>query len=603
MKLLKGNNMELLKTLEDNSVDSCVTDSPYGLKFMGKKWDYEVPSKEFWEEIYRVLKPGGHVLSFGGTRTYHRMVVNMEDAGFEIRDCISWLYGSGFPKSLNIGKQVDKIQGNEREVVGERELQGTAIHDGNHRREGMDTIDITKGTSPQEGWGTGLKPATEKICVARKPEEILEGTALNLIYKIKTEIWKLYVNVVEKNLESSSVDSKEEMLNIAHTIVGRKKNIQEDLQDVMDMLQSKLMVNFNLSIVSSWLNILGDLSQRMSKYTTEMKSSLIIELKTLNSLEWQNILENITHLQDSQINGDNMSVSIVEKHFQDVLRKLQAIQILYVEESVSSNILPIKNLQKDGVDEELICMARKPISEKTITDNVLKWGTGGINVDGCRIGTEDNLNGGGYSKGFKGSSFQAYGAKLDFKQPEGRFPANIILDEEAAKALDNQSGVSRSGIKGIRKSDGFNENSYGIGIGVKKGEENGEYGDKGGASRFFYVTKVSKKERNLGLDGFEEKASMITMDGLLNTPQQRNTQNPKKNNHPTVKPINLLTYLVRLVTPTNGIVLDPYMGSGSTGIATLLEGFDFIGMELDEDYFKIASQRISKWEEYKKILK
>lgn len=597
MKLLKGNNMELLKTLEDNSVDSCVTDSPYGLKFMGKKWDYEVPSKEFWEEIYRVLKPGGHVLSFGGTRTYHRMVVNMEDAGFEIRDCISWLYGSGFPKSLNIGKQVDKIQGNEREVVGERELQGTAIHDGNHRREGMDTIDITKGTSPQEGWGTGLKPA-----------------------------------------------------------------------------------------------------------------------------------------------------------------------------------------------QELICMARKPISEKTITLNILKWGTGGINVDGCRIETQDNLGGGAYTcKNNMGTANYALkdGRKTlpknnlgDFKQPEGRFPANIILDEEAAKALDNQSGMSRSGIKGIRKSDGFNENSYGIGIGVKKGEENGEYGDKGGASRFFfkasynfleqneykmkneclnnyklaqyveqsglnisqiteliaqtnveerlknklvllvrsalnlsekcvmyivanivaiatenmaspltqdfiqelenyiliqnlahiveiqdnidttpttqslmklfgsvlpvieknikqdtlvkeeqkseqnkstyrfvYQAKVSKAERNMGLDGFEEKKAYELNNrkegssGMERRPGEGGN-NPylsissnRKNTHPTVKPINLLTYLIRLVTPKGGIVLDPYMGSGSTGIATLLEGFDFIGMELDEDYFKIASQRISKWEEYKKILK
>src|ERR1035437_10967560 len=117
-KLLLGDNIESLSKLPDNSIDSIVTDPPYGLKFMGKKWDYQVPSVEFWKEVYRVLKPGGHVLSFGGTRTYHRMVVNLEDGGFEIRDCISWLYGCGFPKSVNIGKAVDKIQGNEREVVG-----------------------------------------------------------------------------------------------------------------------------------------------------------------------------------------------------------------------------------------------------------------------------------------------------------------------------------------------------------------------------------------------------------------------------------------------------------------------------------------------------
>lgn len=380
MKLLKGDNLELLKTLEDNSIDSIVTDPPYGLKFMNKKWDYSVPSKEFWEEVYRVLKPGGHVLSFGGTRTYHRMVVNLEDAGFEIRDCISWLYGSGFPKSMNIGKQVDRIQGNEREVVGERELQGTAIHEGNHRPEDMNTIPITKGTSPQEGFGTGLKPA-----------------------------------------------------------------------------------------------------------------------------------------------------------------------------------------------QELICMARKPISEKTITDNVLKWGTGGINIDGCRIGSDIiKIRGGGreFKDGFNGGWKNNCG-----NVNVGRFPANIILDEEAAKVLDSQSGISKSS----------------------------------GASRFFYVAKALSKERDLGLgEGFEEKDKFEDKSQMFQNVEDGSFAREikkVKNNHPTVKPINLLIYLVRLVTPPNGIVLDPYMGSGSTGIATLLEGFDFIGMELDEDYFKIASARIDKWEEYKTILK
>ena len=110
-KLMLGDNIQSLQKLPDNSIDSIVSDPPYGLSFMGKKWDYDVPSVEFWKEVYRVLKPGGHILSFGGTRTYHRMVVNIEDAGFEIRDQIMWLYGSGFPKSHNIGKAVDKLQG------------------------------------------------------------------------------------------------------------------------------------------------------------------------------------------------------------------------------------------------------------------------------------------------------------------------------------------------------------------------------------------------------------------------------------------------------------------------------------------------------------
>jgi DNA modification methylase len=167
-KLRQGDNLELLKKLPDNSIDAVVSDPPYGLSFMGKKWDYDVPSVEFWKEVYRVLKPGGHVLSFGGTRTYHRMVVNIEDAGFEIRDQIMWLYGSGFPKSHNIGKAVDKIQGNEREVVGEKEQTGakfkswsddpeqTRWHNQGFNKLDGKTFGITKGQSKYEGWGTAL---------------------------------------------------------------------------------------------------------------------------------------------------------------------------------------------------------------------------------------------------------------------------------------------------------------------------------------------------------------------------------------------------------------------------------------------------------------
>ncbi|NBO22778.1 site-specific DNA-methyltransferase [bacterium] len=154
-----GNNIELLKKLPDNSIDSVVTDPPYGLSFMNKKWDYDVPSVEFWQEVYRVLKPGGHVLSFGGARTYHRMVVNIEDAGFEIRDQIMWLYGSGFPKSLNVGKAVDKLEGNEREVIdklfpdGSKPRQSQQLKIYNDDEKYIGAPKYTKGQSDWEGWG------------------------------------------------------------------------------------------------------------------------------------------------------------------------------------------------------------------------------------------------------------------------------------------------------------------------------------------------------------------------------------------------------------------------------------------------------------------
>lgn len=417
VKLMQGNNIELLKKLPDNSIDSVVSDPPYGLSFMNKKWDYDVPSVDFWKEVYRVLKPGGHALSFGGTRTYHRMAVNIEDAGFEIRDQIQWLYGSGFPKSLNIGKSVDKLEGNEREVIGDNP---------NNRPNSMKGKDsdspsgykiypldkITKGTSPYEGWGTGLKPANEPICVARKP-----------------------------------------------------------------------------------------------------------------------------------------------------------------------------------------------LSEKSVAENMIKWKTGGINIDGCRVETDDSITFNSFDSisdsGWKGVNRNPYE-----QHSEGRFPANLILDEEAAQMLDEQSGISQS--KKGKPRQVKNIGSFGGGT----TNENNEYDDKGGASRFFYIAKVSKKERNMGLDGFEEKEEKIhsgfnSRDENGNKLRKDGSIIPplvSKNNHPTVKPINLMAYLCRLITPENGIILDPFMGSGSTGIAALLEGFRFCGMEMDNDYFKIAEARIENYEKYREFL-
>jgi site-specific DNA-methyltransferase (adenine-specific) len=433
IKLMKGNNIELLKKLPDNSIDSIVSDPPYGLSFMNKKWDYDVPSVEFWKEVYRVLKPGGHILSFGGTRTYHRMVVNIEDAGFEIRDQIMWLYGSGFPKSHNIGKAVDKLQGNEREVdelkteLYKRDSDYVFSGDETTRKE----YKITKGTSPYEGWGTALKPANEPICVARKP-----------------------------------------------------------------------------------------------------------------------------------------------------------------------------------------------LSEKSVAENVLKWGTGGINIDGCRIegayGTGQNEVIEGKQSGvmyhnYDGDTKPATGHKnkIMVSNPEGRFPANIILDEIAGELLDEQSGISKpsKGRTGIKGGSPIHQSKLSVDVEGRWPADNG-----GGASRFFYVAKVSKKERNLGLDGFEEvevrdfrHGSEVSKDNRYRIDKDGNPTSKielmkSKNTHPTLKPINLMTYLCRLITPEGGIVLDPFMGSGSTGIAALLEGFRFVGMEMDEDYFKIAEARIEAYEEYREFI-
>jgi len=414
--LVNGDCLKVLKELPENSVDSIVTDPPYGLSFMGKKWDYDVPSVEVWKECFRVLKPGAFLLSFSGTRTYHRMAVNIEDAGFGIRDMISWLYGSGFPKSHNIGKSVDKIQGNEREKIAqgisgkeETHLVMNMAYTENGKSNMGGEKDITKGNSEWEGWGTALKPACEPIVVARKP-----------------------------------------------------------------------------------------------------------------------------------------------------------------------------------------------ISEKNIALNVLKWGTGGINIDGCRVEHNEPIKETKreerQSETWKeGSGFKNEEVTLASPNPQGRFPANIILDEEAGKILDEQSGISKS----IPHSHNHNKTPSNIFDGgtITKGETISKFSDKGGASRFFYCAKASKSERNFGCEDMPlkhylkenkmggEKDTMLTGSG-----NPRDCR--KRNNHPTVKPIKLMQYLVRLVTPKNAVCLDPFMGSGTTGIACKKEEIRFIGIEREEEYMKIASARI-----------
>jgi site-specific DNA-methyltransferase (adenine-specific) len=420
MKLLLGDCLDKLKELDDNSVDSIVTDPPYGLSFMGKKWDYDVPSQGIFEECLRVLKPGGHLLSFAGSRTYHRMAVRVEDAGFEIRDQIMWIYGSGFPKSLNIGKGVDKKLGNEREVV------GTKIHSqkGVKVAEERTTIgagafgepreaDITKGNSEYEGWGTALKPAHEPIV-----------------------------------------------------------------------------------------------------------------------------------------------------------------------------------------------MARKPLSEKTVVDNVLEWGTGGINVEESRIPYKSKddmeIRKNTHRETNKLGDGNFGGGKYSQPVESGRFPSNIIFDEEAGKILDEQSGISKSTGGRSGNKEGVGQNGiYGQYSGEVR-DENPGLGDIGGASRFFYCPKTSKTDRNEGLEDFEIKQTVGGGGGIGDYQDDVNSASgkfgsekaPSKNNHPTVKPTDLMLYLIRLVTPKGGTTLDPFMGSGSTGKAATRGGFDFIGIEREKDYMEIAKTRI-----------
>jgi len=398
--LLEGNCLDRLKDLDDNSIDSVVTDPPYGLSFMGKKWDYDVPSVDLWREVFRVLKPGGHVLSFGGTRTYHRMVVAIEDAGFEIRDQVQWLYGSGFPKSHDISKAIDKAAGESRATEYKPNFKNNDYGKGMGGGEWNAPSEPPKSADAKrwQGWGTALKPANEPICLARKP--------------------------LEKGL--------------------------------------------------------------------------------------------------------------------------------------------------------------------TVAENVLKYGTGALNIDASRIGfaNEADAKAGRSERPTTSKGFQAYTEgehdaldRSDRSHITGRWPANIILDETAAEMLDAQSGESKS--QGGGKKAGVKYGSIMGKVSDKDIGSEGYYGDTGGASRFFYVAKASKKERNAGLERMQ--------DGVVTGERNNSAQ---ANHHPTVKPIKLMEYLCRMITPPNGIILDPFMGSGSTGVAAVKLGYIFVGIEMSEEYFEIAEKRI-----------
>ena len=513
-QLILNDCLVAMKEMADNSVDSIVTDPPYGLSFMNKKWDYDVPSVEIWKEALRVLKPGGHLLAFAGSRTYHRLAINVEDAGFEIRDQIMWIYGSGFPKSLNISKAIDKAEGVESEVIGVGHSGAPETHQtsynmsrgaGTEKRDNFGgEYDITKATSAKakdwEGWGTALKPAHEPVVVARKP---LDGTVVE--------------NVLEHGTGGINIDGCR----------------------------------------------VGDIVQDTSKNGRDVD-------KHKNTV------------YESGLKKDFEGEITTGRFPANVIMDKEAGEILDEQAPISKN-----------PNHKSIVVARKPL-EGTVADNVLEHGTGGLNIDDCRIKAGEDHAKNTNRKSVKGHWGESEGAESEAHE-NGRFPANVILDEEAGEVLDEQSGHLKSGnMDSIAKGGQFNT------YGVQQERRTTQIGDEGGASRFFYCAKPSRTERDGGLDNFEPQ-NVSDRDDVskagANNPRNRGGIE-RKNIHPTVKPVDLMRYLCRLVTPPNGITLDPFMGSGTTGIAANLEGFSFIGIEMSEEYLEIARARIAHSGDY-----
>lgn len=459
-RILTGDCRASMAAMEPDSVDAIVTDPPYGIGFMGKEWDtfkpevvekeklrdtrgqkrrnlyagkesdapsaamaagrYDfaaAPNRKFqaWVETWarealRVLKPGGHLLCSGGPRTFHRATCGLEDAGFEIRDVLAWLFGSGFPKSLDVSKAIDKAAGAAREVLGRKAVgKGNGRGDGYNHAGGtdgvLDTAPATDAAREWSGWGTALKPAWEPVILARKP---LRGT---------------------------------------------------------------------------------------------------------------------------------------------------------------------------------------------VAANVQRNGTGALNIDGCRIEGAPRSTHDGFNRHGDGSASTGnWGHKSGHISPvpEGRWPANVLLDEEAAAALDAQSGelVSGTAVGGLNRRSNKTANCYGEFKGERT-EGDVCFGDAGGASRFFYIAKASRSERNDGLQGFDDRPSLKMDPTSAMAHDGRRGAGVAKNFHPTVKPVDLMGWLCRLVTRPGGVILDPFMGSGSTGVAAIAGGFSFIGCEIEPEYVAIARARIA----------
>lgn len=490
--LYRGECLATLRNLPDNSVDSIVTDPPYGLSntdpakvqkaltawvmgardyvpegkgFMGQSWDSFVPPPAVWDECYRVLKPGGHVAVFAGSRTQDLMGLSIRLAGFDVRDSVAWLYGSGFPKSLDVSKAIDKAGHLSRE----RALEFTAWM----KTTGITAKEIDEATATVMG---------SRFLTDGVHPRVASAHHFDLLRPHLPEVPERIERLVAERTGLSWSDYQ------AREVIGTKK---------------------------SGIAVPGE----GPRHTVGGGSTVTVDVTTSAT--------------DEARKWEGWGTALKPAH-------------------------------------EPIILARKPF-HGTVAANVQKHGTGALNIDATRIPANGELSdqvAGGervmtnevYGKGLGVSSGRS--ADLD-----GRWPANVILDEDQAAALDEQSGTSRS-VGGSRGAGGQHGtySPYGAQPDVKPG-----YGDEGGASRFFYVAKAGKKER----------PSYVDEDG-------------KTVAHPTVKPVALMRWLVRLITPPGGTVLEPFAGTGTTGEAAALEGFACIMIERHEPYLPLIRARMDR---------
>lgn len=462
--LYAGNCLDTLQLLDDASVDSIVTDPPYGLSFMGKKWDYDVPSEAIWRECLRVLKPGGHLLAFAGTRTQHRMAVRIEDAGFEIRDMIAWVYGSGFPKSLDVSKAIDKLDASDERTARRYRFTEWMVASCPLTPRRMDEV---CGTNTMGRHWTDVPPNGKQPDVPTR--EHFEKLRPHIAVDVPEWVEQM---VDERTVESENFKRRE--------VVG--------VREMRDTSEVRIAITASATDYDA-------AARREVELTTA---------HTAAARQWQGW-------------GTALKPAL-----------------------------------------EPITVARKPLIG-TVAENVLEHGTGALNIDGCRVGDTVETWPASRSYQRQDPGAPSKGTQSAGAAPPGRWPANLIHDgsDEVLAAFPDSggSGPARTLKRGQRQD----------GEGWGMADQPGALRDAGtgSAARFFYCAKASKSDRGA------------------------------ENNHPTVKPTDLMRYLCRLVTPPGGVVLDPFMGSGSTGKAAVLEGFRFIGCEMSPEYLAIADARIA----------
>lgn len=528
-----GDSLAVLPELAENSVDACVCDPPYGLEFMGKDWDrlgapayrreqrademgdpvkakYLRHSVEYvggseaqaWHEqwaraVFRVLKPGAHLLAFGGTRTHHRLMCALEDAGFEIRDTLCWLYGQGFPKSLNVSKEL-------RDAVCRCCADHAAVLS-------MHAAHASILVSDQEMEVADLFPAMQRDAArGRVGEARLEGATCEGLSAAGNE------GRSESGLEGRG-DAEETEGQLPRGDTRSSTDV-----GIADGTQGRLHTGApsrDGDVVRSPADQSGDGQPHRPQSVAQLPSESGIVADEPRSQTW----------------GSWSLCSGCGKPL--------------VPDGLGTALKP---------SYEPIILARKPLSEPNVAANVLRLGTGALNIDQCRVGT----SGGTASVGEPNLKNRVYGHAMgglpSISLNSGRWPSNLLLDEQSAEMLDARSGESQSPSSRPRSPDGPAKATWALG---RQGGVQVGHGDSGGASRFFFTAKADRADR----DGSK---------------------------HPTVKPTDLMGYLVRLVTPPGGVVLDPFMGSGSTIWAAREYGFRAIGIDREREYVDDAVRRL-----------